>query len=96
MQDVIFKGTKAHFKPYGMLRSVEGKSNKTGIRFKENRVYWNGLLLPVRFRKNDLFIEESLALHTIKYCRLVKNDSWEGYLLCTTRDGWHSSCKENQ
>ncbi|PGB51512.1 hypothetical protein [Bacillus anthracis] len=72
MQDVIFKGTKAHFKPYGMLRSVEGKSNKMGIRFKENRVYWNGLLLPVRFRKNDLFIEESLALHTIKYCRLVK------------------------
>ncbi|MCU5279864.1 hypothetical protein [Bacillus thuringiensis] len=72
MQDVVFKGAKAHFKPYGMLRSVEGKSNKTGIRFKENRVYWNGLLLPVRFRKNDLFIEESLALHTIKYCRLVK------------------------
>ncbi|WP_242447993.1 hypothetical protein, partial [Bacillus thuringiensis] len=30
MKDVIFKGTKAHFKPYGMLRSVEGKSNKTG------------------------------------------------------------------
>ncbi|WP_242289136.1 MULTISPECIES: transposase [unclassified Bacillus cereus group] len=72
MQDVIFKGTKAHFKPYGMLHSVEGKSNKAGIRFKENRVYWNGLRLPVRFRKNDLFIEESLTLHTIKYCRLIK------------------------
>lgn len=72
MQDVIFKGTKTHFKPFGMLHSVEGKSNKAGIRFKENRVYWNGLHLPVRFRKNDLFIEESLALHKIKYCRLVK------------------------
>lgn len=72
MEDVIFKGAKAHFKSYGMLHSVEGKSNKTGIRFKENRVYWNGLLLPVHFRKNDLFIKESLALHTIKYCRFVK------------------------
>ncbi|MGE7949494.1 hypothetical protein ACQKN2_21935, partial [Lysinibacillus sp. NPDC093688] len=26
----------------------------------------------VRIRKQDLFVKESLALHTIKYCRLVK------------------------
>ncbi|MDM5247219.1 hypothetical protein [Lysinibacillus sp. G4S2] len=72
VQDVLFKGSKAHFKRYGMLHSVEGKSNKAGIRFKENVVYWNGLTLPVRIRKQDLFVEESLALHTINYCRLVK------------------------
>ncbi|QQP14124.1 hypothetical protein FJQ98_08930 [Lysinibacillus agricola] len=72
VQDVLFKGSKAHFKRYGMFHSVEGKSNKAGIRFKENSVFWNGLILPVRIRKQDLFVKESLALHTIKYCRLVK------------------------
>ena len=36
MKTVIFKGKKAHFKKYGTLTSVEGKSNKAGIRFKEN------------------------------------------------------------
>ncbi len=72
IQDVLFKRSKAHFKRYGMLHSIEGKSNKAGIRFKENIVYWNGLTLPVRIRKQDLFVKESLARHTIKYCRLVK------------------------
>ncbi|MFC9540707.1 hypothetical protein ACFTQ7_12565 [Lysinibacillus sp. NPDC056959] len=72
VQDVLFKGSKAHFKRYEMFHSVEGKSNKAGIRFKENIVYWNGLTLPVRIRKQDLFVKESLALHAIKYCRLVK------------------------
>ncbi|MGE7949040.1 hypothetical protein [Lysinibacillus sp. NPDC093688] len=72
VQDVLFKGSKARFKRYGMFHSVEGKSNKAGIRFKENIVYWNGLTIPVRIRKQDLFVKESLALHTIKYCRLVK------------------------
>ncbi|KEK26023.1 hypothetical protein [Bacillus gaemokensis] len=72
VQEIVFKGNKAHFKRYGMLHSVEGKSNKAGIRFKENTVYWNGLALPVRIRKQDLFVEESLALHTVKYCRIVK------------------------
>ncbi|MFJ8512806.1 hypothetical protein [Lysinibacillus xylanilyticus] len=72
VQDVLFKGSKVHFKRYGMFHSVEGKSNKAGIRFKENIVYWNGLTLPVCIRKQDLFVKESLALHIIKYCRLVK------------------------
>ncbi|NRD81118.1 hypothetical protein HPT25_27895 [Bacillus sp. BRMEA1] len=72
VQKVLFEGKKAHFKKFGTLTSVEGKTNTSGIRFKSNTVHWNGLVLPVKSRKNDLFVHESLALHRIKYCRLVK------------------------
>ncbi len=72
MKMVLFQGKKAHFKKYGSLTSLEGKTNKSGIRFKNNEIHWNGLVLPVLIRKKDLFVEESLACHKIKYCRLVK------------------------
>jgi hypothetical protein len=74
MEKVLFEGKRAHFKKYGALKSVEGKSNSAGIRFKENTLYWNGLVFPVRIRKNDLFIKESLLTHKIKYCRIIKKE----------------------
>jgi hypothetical protein len=45
---------KVYFKKYGELNSLEGKSNKTGIRFKDNCLYWNGLIIPVIIKKNDI------------------------------------------
>ena len=33
---------------------------------------WNGLILPVTMRANDLFVQESLSLHRVKYCRIVR------------------------
>ncbi|MCQ6277592.1 hypothetical protein JMM81_22320 [Bacillus sp. V3B] len=72
IEDVLFKGSKAHFKKYGTMTSVEGKTNKSGIRFRDNNIHWNGLEIPVRIRKNDLFAEEVLSCHKIKYSRIVK------------------------
>ena len=72
IEDVLFTGSKAHFKKYGTMTSVEGKSNKAGIRFRENEIHWNELILPVILRKNDLFAQEVLSCHKIKYCRIVK------------------------
>lgn len=69
---VIFKHKTAHFKKYGSLESVESKSNETGIRFRNNMICWNDLEIPVIIRKNDLFVEECLALHKVKYCRIVR------------------------
>ena len=51
---------------------MEGKSNATGMRFKGDRLEWNGLVLPVTIRANDLFVQESLSLHRVKYCRIVR------------------------
>ena len=33
---------KVYFKRYGEMESIEGKSNKTGIRFTNNRLTWKG------------------------------------------------------
>ena len=40
-------GKKIHFKRYGELNSLEGSSNKQGIRLINNILVWNGLKIPV-------------------------------------------------
>ena len=94
-------GKKCHFKKYGTLTSVEGKTNKSGIILRKKKItttrlskkdkqnpnkkqkliketiekdclVWNGLQIPVKYRKDDLFIQESLELYKPQYCRIVK------------------------
>ena len=38
------KGKVVYYKKYETLNSLEGKSNSTGIRFKDNTLVWNGLM----------------------------------------------------
>lgn len=40
-------GKKVYYKKYGEFHSLEGKSNTTGIRFKDDMITWNGLKIPV-------------------------------------------------
>lgn len=46
---------------------------------KQNRLEWNGLILPVIIRKDDLFIQESLETHKIKYCRIIRKPFYNDY-----------------
>lgn len=62
---------KVYFKKYGELNSLEGKSNKTGIRFKDKCLIWNGLIIPVIIKKNDIYAHEALQ-NKIKYCRITR------------------------
>jgi len=62
---------KVYFKKYGELNSLEGKSNKTGIRFKDKCLIWNGLVIPVIIKKNDIYAHEALQ-NKIKYCRIKR------------------------
>ena len=63
-------GKKIHFKKYGTFNSLEGKSNKSGIRFKDNQLEWLKLKIPVKVR-TDYEIE---ALEReIAYCRIVRD-----------------------
>ena len=39
-------GKTIHYKKYGELNSLEGKSNKTGIRIINDTLVWNGLEIP--------------------------------------------------
>ena len=62
---------KVFFKRYGELNSLEGKSNKTGIKFKDNQLIWNRLIIPVIIKKSDIYAQESIN-KPIKYCRIKR------------------------
>ena len=71
-QKLMFhQANKVNFKRYGEINSVEGKSNKTGIKFKENTLVWNGLEIPVVIKKNDVYAQMAL-INKIKYCRIIR------------------------
>lgn len=64
------KAEQVHFKKYGELISVENKSNRQGLRFKDGLVIWGELALKVRIRRNDVYAATALASRT-KYIRIV-------------------------
>ncbi|NLJ14905.1 MAG: transposase, partial [Ignavibacteria bacterium] len=51
--------------------SIEGKSNKTGIRFIDNRLVWNKLSVSAVIKPNDIYAQMALE-NRIKYCRIVR------------------------
>lgn len=72
MVDLLFgKGDTVHFKKYGELDSVEGKSNKTGIRYKDEVLSWNGLKIPVKIDYNNTYENRALE-DEICYCRIKR------------------------
>lgn len=64
-------GEKIHYKKYGNLNSLEGKSNKTGIRFKNDMILWNGLKIPVII-DYDNYYEYQAMQSNISYCRIIR------------------------
>ena len=68
---MLHQSNRVYFKKYGEMNSVEGKSNKTGLRFVDNKLTWNGLVIDVIIDKNDEYAHISL-LNKIKYCRVVR------------------------
>lgn len=71
-QKLMFhEADKIKFKRYGEMNSLEGKSNKTGIRFNDNKLIWNGLSIPVIIKANDEYAQIALC-NKIKYCRIVR------------------------
>ena len=47
------KRGRPRFKRFGTLQSVEGKTNRAGIRFREGAVEWTGLLIPIICNRDD-------------------------------------------
>ena len=64
-------GKKVYYKNYGDFNSLEGKSNKTGIRFKEDMLLWNGLKIPVVIDYDNEYESQALQCD-ICYCRIVR------------------------
>jgi len=68
---ILHTANKVYFKKYGEMNSIEGKSNKTGIRFIDNKLSWNGLIIEAVINKHDEYAQLSL-LNKIKYCRIIR------------------------
>lgn len=69
---LLFGNGKAiHYKKYNSLVSLEGKTNKTGIRLKGNTLFWNGLLIPVKINYNNPYEYQAMQ-NTICYNRIIR------------------------
>ena len=72
--DVLFgNGDDFHFKKYGQVNSVEGKSNNTGIRYVRrnghNYVLWFGLMAQVDNDKLNNYEWQAMQ-NPVSYCRI--------------------------
>lgn len=67
-------GGRPRFKPrWNTLESMEGKSNATAIRWRDDHVEWGRLHLAVLFDRKDKHGVLGFALqHPVKYCRIVR------------------------
>jgi len=74
VQKVAFgQAKRVRFKGKNQLKSVEGATNKTGIRYieKTGHILWKGLKLKCIIDVNDEVIVHGLS-HRVKYCRIIK------------------------
>ena len=65
------KGEYIHYKKYDTFNSLEGKTNSTGIRFKDNNLIWNGLNISVIIDYKNPYESQALE-NEIAYCRVVR------------------------
>lgn len=70
---MIGKRGRPRFKNARQFSSLEGKSNLTGIRFKNGKIFWNKLILNPVYDHKDEVEAHALAHHT-KYVRLVRRN----------------------
>lgn len=64
-------GKVIHYKKFDSLCSLEGKSNKTGIKFKDDMIIWNGLKIPVKIDYNNPYECQAMQ-NEICYCRITR------------------------
>ena len=64
-------GKKVYYKKYGTLDSLEGKSNGSSIRFKDDMIFWNGLEIPVIIDYNNYYEYQAMQCK-ICYNRIVR------------------------
>ncbi len=71
-------GEQISFKPYAEFLSIEGKTDTTNIRYKDNTVYIGTMAICVVAPRND-YEREALS-NRVKYCRIVRLPWKDGWL----------------
>lgn len=75
-------GRELHFQKALDCDTIRGKTNKQGIRFRRNRLLWNGLDIGVQLRKGDTYAREALK-NPVKLCRIkriILGSRWHYYI----------------
>ena len=77
---------RPRFKGHNQMDSIEGKSNKTGIRWREPRIEWLGLELAGIIDRTDPVVAHGLNSH-IKFVRIIRRklngrNRWYTQLVC--------------
>jgi len=65
------KAKRVNFKRRGEMDSVEGASNRQGIKYRDGFLEWNKLKIEVKIKKRDYYAHEALT-RKIKYCRIIR------------------------
>ncbi|TVY09901.1 transposase [Paenibacillus cremeus] len=68
---MIGRAKRVYIKRVGEMDSIEGASNRQGIKYRNEHLEWNKLKIPVLLKKNDDYAYEALT-RKIKYCRIVR------------------------
>jgi len=68
---MLHKAKKIKYKSYGELNSIEGKTSKKSIIFRDDNILFAGLKIPVIIKKIDYYSRISLN-DKIKYCRIKR------------------------
>ena len=64
-------GDKVHFKKYGELNSIENKCNNCGLRYQNDKITWDGLIISIVIKSNDVYAQKAIQ-DRIKYCRILR------------------------
>ena len=62
---------KVNFVKYGEMYSIQGSTNRQGIRYRDGVIYFNKLKLKCLVRNNDTYAQKCLQ-DRVKFCRLVR------------------------
>lgn len=74
VERVLFgKAKDVRFKDQSRFRSVEGKTNKQGIRWKDSCVIWTGLKLSAIIDSSNEVVKHGLS-SPVKYCRIIRRE----------------------
>lgn len=80
----LFKdGEHVHFKRINRFTSMECKTNKFGIIFRNGNVKWKGLCIPVRVKDKDFYAKQCIQNNRVKYCRIKRRwhkHEWRYYV----------------
>lgn len=62
---------RVNFIKYNEMYSIEGKTNKQGIRFRDTKIFFNKMIIPVIIKDSDTYLQMVIQ-GNIKYCRILK------------------------